>query len=201
MERLPVEKLHGDEGSAVEVADLVGLDHVLVRHPGRDASLLQEHRAVLGTIDESGAQLLEDEQLLKITRPTRDREVDIGHSAVSDHGDAPVLGISCHRGRKLPRAASTGKPHSGLIGASKRPGVRSYGDRGSPARRRTSVARRHRPVAWPRPVAVLRVERSLGRELGDDVVAVAPLIDAAAVVGLPGVDDREAGAAGGADDV
>jgi len=100
IERLAIEELHRHARAAAALVDRVGLDHVLMGHAGGDAGLVQEHRAVLCAVGEAGPQLLEHEQLAEVADTACDHEVHVGHAAVTDHREASVLAIGCHRGPK-----------------------------------------------------------------------------------------------------
>ncbi|MFT3925720.1 MAG: hypothetical protein QM778_24475 [Myxococcales bacterium] len=91
-QRLPLEILHGDEVATFGLADLVGLHDVRMIQASREARLVEEHVHELFRVSEHVlAQRLHDEQLVKPGGPQYHREVDIGHTALTERCDQTVL--------------------------------------------------------------------------------------------------------------
>ena len=83
-ELFALEQLHRDEVLTAELAEVVGVDDVVVRQRRRDAGFVEEHADDLGPRREFLAQRLDDELLREAFDPGVLRTIDLGHAARRD---------------------------------------------------------------------------------------------------------------------
>ena len=117
VERLALEVLHRDEVALAVLPDLVGLDDVGVAEARGEPRLVEEHAEELRVLRELGPDLLDDHQLVEARRAPHDGEVDLGHAAVPELRDEPVLPEAVGpgaRGRNLASLHTRSSPCSEL---------------------------------------------------------------------------------------
>jgi hypothetical protein len=99
-QRLALEVLHHEVVRALLFADLVGLHHVRVVQPRRDARLVEEQLDVLGLGRDLALDDLDDRQLSKTDEPARDAQVHVGHAPAAEACNDAVTPDLCRmRGR------------------------------------------------------------------------------------------------------
>ena len=98
MQRLTLEVLHREEERAGIDADLIRVHHVRMIEAHRETRLVEEHRCevLLGC-----PRALEDDELLRIERTLRQRQIDVGHAAGAEALERRVAAEL--RGRPRPR--------------------------------------------------------------------------------------------------
>ncbi len=87
---LAVHVLHREEVRAAEAADIVDLRDVRVLELDREARLVEEHPYEVDVARSLAQDSLQDDDAIRTGRSRREREEDLGHSALRDLGEHGV---------------------------------------------------------------------------------------------------------------